>query len=129
MRNLLAVIGLLVVGFAILGWYLNWYSLSVTRSSDGKLQISTDVDTNKLGSDANEAMKNLATVVGRQVEKAAQDAKNAAPAGAPGTTPGPVNGSQGSTYNPLAPSRPEVPNTPSVPGAPSRGPIPLIPPK
>src|SRR5262245_47598558 len=40
-RNLLALIGLLVVGGGGAGWYLGWYKLSVTRESDGNLQIKT----------------------------------------------------------------------------------------
>src|SRR5215211_7500875 len=84
MRNVLALIGLLVIGFGGLGWYLGWYKLSYSRTPDGHLQVTTDVDTKKVGADSQEFIKNASTVV----EKAAQDAKT--PAGAPGSTPGPV---------------------------------------
>lgn len=133
MRNLLAVIGLLVIGFAGLGWYMGWYKLSFSRKTDGNIQITTDVDTKKVGSDATEALKNAATVIGTQAEKAAQDAKTAVPAGAPGATPGP----SGLPSIPAVPGPiPVVSDVPAVPipaapgpQFPSRGPIPLVPPK
>src|SRR6185312_1068406 len=90
MRNLLALVGIVVIGFAGLGWYMGWYKLSFTRSSDGNLEIKTDVDTKKVGTDSSEALKNLGHAIGNQAEKAAQDAKGTAPAGTPVGTPGPV---------------------------------------
>src|SRR5262245_1157615 len=39
MRNLLALVGLLVVGFAIVGWYCGWYTVSINREPDGNLNI------------------------------------------------------------------------------------------
>lgn len=119
-RNLLALIGLLVVGGAVLGWYMGWYTLSFNKSDDGTLQIKTDVDTKKVTDDTSNAFKNIATVVNNQAEKGA-DGKT--PNTTPGTTPGPVNPSQGSAINPLAPT------TPQSPTQPTREPIRLFPPR
>lgn len=127
MRNLLAFIGLLVVGFGVAGWYLGWYKLNVSRSIDGNLQIQADVDTKKVTSDATEGFKNLSTAVEKQADKAAKDTNTSPPTGTPGTTPGPVNSSQGSAFNPLSPSLPESPKLPTVP--PRGTTIQLIPPK
>jgi hypothetical protein len=52
MRNLLALVGLIVVGFAGLGWYFNWYSLQVKTGTDGKVNVSGDVDLKKIKTDA-----------------------------------------------------------------------------
>ncbi|HEY1186274.1 MAG TPA: hypothetical protein VGE74_01395 [Gemmata sp.] len=129
MRNLLALVGLAVIVFGGVGWYMGWYKLNVSKSTDGNLQITTDVDTKKVNSDSSEFLKNIGTVIGSHVEKAAQDAKTAPPPSAPGGTPGPVVSPQ-----PAAP----LPPVPSVPGPlpsappgdrPPGGPIPLIPPK
>lgn len=105
MKNLLALIGLAVVGFAGLGWYLGWYKLSVAKTDDGKLQIKADVDTQKFQDDSGTFFKNAATVIGKKLENSG-DPKDAK--GAPAGTPGPV-----------VPQAPERPN----------GPIPLVPPK
>ena len=135
MRNLLALVGLLVIGVAGLGWYLGWYKLSVARTTDGNLQINTTVDTQKAGTDSAGFFKNMATVVGSQIEKSGPDAKTSSPNSAPGGTPGPVVPVQGSTVNPLAPTAPSAPGStlaPGVPNAPTNpapGPIKLVPPK
>lgn len=52
MKNLLALVGLLVVGFGGLGWYFGWYNFSVKTGSDGKVNVSGAVDVNKIKADA-----------------------------------------------------------------------------
>src|SRR5262245_47443537 len=129
MRNLLALIGALVVVGGGVGWYMGWYKLSFTRESDGNLQIKTDVDTNKVNKDVTEGVKNLSSAVEAQTNKAANDTKTAPPNGTPGATPGPA-GAPSSPFNPLAPLPPEVPKVPNgVTVTPPDGTIQLIPPK
>ena len=131
MRNVLALIGLLVIGFVGLGWYMEWYKLSVTRGSDGNLQITTNVDTKKVGSDSSEFFKNAATVIGSHAEKAARDVKTSVPAGAPGATPGPV-ATPPIPSVPIAPVATDVPSAITIPVVPPQrptGPIQLLPPK
>lgn len=123
MRNLLALIGLLVVGVGGVGWYMGWYKFSLTRTGDGNLEIKTDVDTKKVTTDVTERLKNISAAVENQANQAAKDA--APPAGTPGATPGPVAPAQGSALNPLAPAA-IVPEPPTLPAG---GPIPLVPPK
>ena len=108
MRNLLALIGLLVIGGAGAGWYLGWYKLSYSRTSDGNLEIKTDVDTKKFGQDTSDAVKNVGAAIGEHVGKAAQDANTSAPGTPAGATPGPVTPPQNSALTPLRPA----PNTP-----------------
>lgn len=127
MRNLLALIGLVVVGFAGLGWYMGWYKLSFNRTPEGNLEIKTDVDTKKVGDDSATFFKNAAQVVGNHIEKSNQDAKASAPSGAPGGTPGPGGASSSSPFNPLAPTAPDAPKV--APGPSGPAPINLIPPK
>jgi hypothetical protein len=88
MRNLLALIGALVVAFAALGWYLGWYKINVTKSNDGNLNIETKVDTKKVVDDTNDRLKRAGELLGSHLDKASQDAK-AGPQPSPGTTPGP----------------------------------------
>lgn len=132
MRNLLALIGLLVLGFVGIGWYMGWYKLSFSRTTDGNLEIKTNVDTKKVGADSSDALNKLGTVIGNQAEKAAQDAKNALPP-LPAGTPGPVALPQGGANSPNTPiTIPVAPDAPAPfvgPPAPLRGPIQLVPPK
>ena len=132
MRNLLALFGLLVIGFAGTGWYMGWYKLSVSRSTDGNLEIKADVNTKKVGTDTSTIVNNAASAVGNQADKAAQDANTNPPVGTPGSTPGPVTPPQSSPFNPVAPTAPTAPTAPVPPYgpfAPQQGPIPLLPPK
>ena len=51
MRNFFAFVGLIVVGFVGVGYYLGWYKFALSPGQDGKQHISVDVDTKKIGSD------------------------------------------------------------------------------
>jgi hypothetical protein len=50
-RNLLALLGLAIVLFAGLGWYLGWYHVALAPAADGHKKVEFDVDTSKLQSD------------------------------------------------------------------------------
>jgi hypothetical protein len=50
-RNFLAFIGLVVVGFAGAGYYFGWYKFAMTPGKDGKQHITVDVDTKKAAED------------------------------------------------------------------------------
>ena len=89
MRNTLALIGALVVGFAGVGWYLGWYKLNVAKTTDGNLRVETNVDTSKVVKDTEAGAKHVGELIGDHLEKARQDAKTG-PQPTPGTTPGPV---------------------------------------
>lgn len=129
MRNLLALIGLAVVGFGGVGWYMGWYKLSVARTTDGNLQINTTVDTKKAGDELADFSKNVGAAISTHVDKAAQDAKTA-PQTPAGGTPGPVAPSGQPQPKVVLPEVPLVPGP--LPPAPTERPpgvIPLIPPK
>lgn len=83
MRNLLALVGALVVGFAVVGWYRGWYQLGVSKTTDGNLHVETNVNTKKVTDDSGAALKQAGDFVGSHLEKP----KDGQPT--PGTTPGP----------------------------------------
>lgn len=63
MRNVLALIGLVVVVFVGAGWYFGWYKFAVTPTIDGKQQIQVEVDTRKIGEDAKKFGETVNTAV------------------------------------------------------------------
>jgi len=90
MKNLFALIGALVVGFAVAGWYLGWYQLGFTRTSDGNLRVETNVNTKKVVDDSGEALKKAGAFVGDHLDKTAADASSSAgQQPAPAATPAP----------------------------------------
>lgn len=83
MRNLLALVGLVVVGFAAVGWYCGWYKLSVNKAADGNVQIQTEVDTKKVADDSAAFFQKMGQVIGENGQKDGQ------PGSPPVNTPGP----------------------------------------
>ena len=77
MRNILALIGLAVIGFAGLGWYFQWYSFASHTGLDGRTKYELDVDTKRMAEDA----KTFGNKVSKAV--ASEPASNAP---APGVT-------------------------------------------
>ena len=51
MRNFLAFVGLIVVAFVGVGYYMGWYKFALSPGKDGKQNISVEVDTKKIGED------------------------------------------------------------------------------
>src|SRR3954451_8984387 len=95
MRNTLALIGALVVGFGGVGWYLGWYKLSFARSPEGNLEIKTDVDTGKVTHDAGDGVKQIGTFLDRQPAHPQQPAP---PANTPApATPAPAGATSDTT--------------------------------
>jgi len=83
MRNLLALIGLLVVGFAAVGWYCGWYKLNVGKGTDGNLQIETEVKTKKVVEDSSSFFEKLTKIATDQMDKKGQQ-PTSTPVGIPG---------------------------------------------
>jgi len=88
MRNLLALVGAVVVGFAVVGWYMNWYQLSFSKTADGQLRVETKVDADRVVKDTSDKAKQVGALLGDQIDRVQKDA--ATPSPTPGTTPAPV---------------------------------------
>lgn len=93
MKNLLALVGAVVIGFVIAGWYLGWYQLGFSKSTDGNLRVETSVNTNKVVDDSGDALKQAGAFIGQHLDKAAQEGK-AGRQPTPGATPGPPDQNQ-----------------------------------
>jgi hypothetical protein len=61
MRNLLALVGFVIVLFLGLGWYLGWYTFGIKAGSNGKTEFSGEVNVDKVKGD-----------IGKGVSKAGQ---------------------------------------------------------
>jgi hypothetical protein len=107
MRNLLALAGLVVVGFAGLGWYLGWYKIQSSPSSDGHTHIQIDLNTNKIKSDVVKGENAVHEVIANKENTGPQNSNGNVPANGttglrqteddtfvfPGDTPPPPSGS------------------------------------
>ena len=59
MKNLLALVGLVVVSAAGLGWYLGWYQIGTEPASSGHRHIHVDVNTAKISQDLETSQKKV----------------------------------------------------------------------
>ncbi|MBI2804944.1 MAG: hypothetical protein HYX68_08185 [Planctomycetes bacterium] len=66
MRNLLALVGAVVVLVVGLGWYLGWYQVGTEPSQDGHRKINVDVNTGKIKSDLNKGRDAVGGVLNNQ---------------------------------------------------------------
>jgi hypothetical protein len=89
MRNLLALIGFVVVGFIVLGWYFGWYKLTISKGTDGKPEIKTTLDTDKVSDDASSFFRKVGQLIEEKTNQMGPDGKAGQPLGSPGNTPGP----------------------------------------
>jgi hypothetical protein len=51
MRNLLAFAAACVLGFLVVGWYLDWYRFTPASSDMGHRSYTIDIDSKKIGTD------------------------------------------------------------------------------
>lgn len=73
MRNLLALVGLVVVAFAGVGWYRQWYTLGVQAGTDGTQRITVDVKTKHMGQDLGAAKERVGKFLADPPAPAAAD--------------------------------------------------------
>jgi hypothetical protein len=69
MRNILAFLGALVLTLLVVGWYENWFQVRTTPGTDGKRNISIDIDSTKVTSDIEEAEHKVQTFVEEEAKK------------------------------------------------------------
>jgi hypothetical protein len=50
-KNLVFLLFLVLVGFSVAGYFLNWYKFTDDKSAAGHRHLSIDIDTNKVGQD------------------------------------------------------------------------------
>jgi hypothetical protein len=51
MKNMLALIGLVVVSFLGIGWYCEWYKVGAEPASNGQRRINVDLNTKEIAED------------------------------------------------------------------------------
>ncbi len=59
MKNLLALVGALVVTFAAAGWYLGWYQVQTTTDANGHREVNIDLNTKKIQADIHKGVEKV----------------------------------------------------------------------
>jgi hypothetical protein len=68
MRNLLALVGLVVVGFAGAGWYLGWYKLGVESNNPTHPKFNVEIESDKIKQDLQKGAKQVGGALEREVK-------------------------------------------------------------
>jgi hypothetical protein len=70
MKNLVFLAFLALVGFAVAGYFLDWYNISGSPTSGGQTRLQIDVDTHKIKEDLSKGQAKIKETI----EKARQGA-------------------------------------------------------
>ena len=84
MRNLLALLGLVIVVFFTVGYFRGWYTFNLATDTSGKTNINIGVDRTKVGSDFHEGINKAGETIDKFKAKPTTDGQ-VQPAG--GTQP------------------------------------------
>lgn len=57
MRNMLAFAALVVIGFAVIGYHRNWYTIQTEVGPDGQRKVTVDLDNQRIGQDVHQGLK------------------------------------------------------------------------
>jgi hypothetical protein len=80
MKNLISLLFLGLVIFAVVGWFQDWYSFGNVKNADGKTSVQFELDRSKIGADLSKGEDKLKkTIDGLK----ADDAKGASAAPKP----------------------------------------------
>jgi hypothetical protein len=106
MKNLLALVGAVVVLVAGLGWYLGWYKIGAEKSDPGHPKFNVEVEADKIKADLKKGKETVGEFI-----KEHESGK-----GVPGLPTGsiPLNPDGSYTLPPLQPL--PAPPTPPAPG-------------
>ena len=63
MRNLLALAALLVIAFAVVGYYRGWYAVKQNTAPDGHQSYTVDIDGKKIRQDVNQSKQEVGEVL------------------------------------------------------------------
>lgn len=77
MRNLLAFLAALTLTFAVLGWYLDWYTIRSSPSSAGQKSITVDINTQKIGEDIRKAEQKIQQKLAEKAKAEREGPENA----------------------------------------------------
>lgn len=117
MKNMLALVGLVIVGFLGVGWYLDWYKAKTTLTPSGR-HIEAEVNTPKITQDLSKAKEKVRDILTKETDKVQNLPSppsfnvNVTPTGFTATTPG---GSDTVTFPPIQFPSPPPGSTPKSP--------------
>jgi hypothetical protein len=75
MRNLLALLAVLVLLFAGVGWYRDWFKVRSEPAASGHRNVNIDIDTHRIGQDLHQGEKKIEQILQNAKDAHGGDAK------------------------------------------------------
>jgi hypothetical protein len=69
MRNLLAFLAFVVLGFAGVGWYLDWYKIERSAAPEGHRAYNVEVDTSKIREDVHKGSERVQEALDKNLKE------------------------------------------------------------
>jgi hypothetical protein len=66
MKNFLALIGLVVILAAGIGWYCGWYQIGSAPAPDGHRRFNVDVNTDEIRNDVKKGIENVEDLINKK---------------------------------------------------------------
>ena len=63
MKNILALIGVVVVLFAGVGWYYGWYKIGAEPTESGHRKFNVDINTKEIAGDLNKVKEKVGDII------------------------------------------------------------------
>jgi hypothetical protein len=89
MRNLLALLGLALVAFAVVGWFRGWYQFQTVTEPDGHRDVKIEINGPKIDKDVHQGAQTLEKAIESKINKTPGNTSSA-PAPSPANAPAPV---------------------------------------
>ncbi|MFO0928999.1 MAG: hypothetical protein U0736_18590 [Gemmataceae bacterium] len=74
MRNMLALVALLVIAFLAVGYFQDWYKVRGVPSPDGQRSLAVDINTKKIGQDLQKAEDSIQKKLEEKARAAREEA-------------------------------------------------------
>jgi hypothetical protein len=108
-KNLLALVGALVVGFGVTGWYLGWYNIGTQTDAQGHKHVDLQVDSSKVQHDLEEGKQELQSVIKDKTAAVTQTPVVVSQPAPVAPAPTPPSAPRASILMPVSPPPPSMP--------------------
>ncbi|HKB36911.1 MAG TPA: hypothetical protein VKD72_10685 [Gemmataceae bacterium] len=75
MRKLMLLLLVVLLGIVAVGWFFEWYQVSVSGTSEGHQVVSIDINTPKIGNDLETAKQRVLQILQRAESPTPPDVK------------------------------------------------------
>lgn len=69
MKNLVFIVAILLIGFGVTGWFMDWYTIAQAEGQEGRRRVEIEFDTQKIRKDTSELLERGQTKLQHTLKK------------------------------------------------------------